>query len=362
MNPLLNLHTYGQSFWYDNIRRTFLQDGTVQQLIDNDGLRGMTSNPSIFEKAIGNSDDYDAQLRQLAAEGADVMTAYEAMAIADIQAACDLFAPLYTLSDRTDGFVSLEVSPYLAHDTEGTAVEAKRLFTAVSRPNLMIKIPATVEGIPAITDVIAAGINVNVTLMFNMPHYNAVAEAYIEGMTRWIDADGDPAQVASVASFFVSRVDTAVDNALADNHLDLLGKAAIANSRVVYQQFKNIFHGERFAALQAAGARRQRLLWASTSVKNRAYSDTRYIDELIGEETVNTIPPATIDAFRDHGHAASTLETAVADSYTILSDLAEAGIDLTAVTEQLQADGVASFSKAFDTLLAVIKEQLEIVK
>lgn len=359
MNPLIQLHTLGQSFWYDNIRRTFLQDGTLQQLIDSDGLRGMTSNPSIFEKAIGQSDDYDVQLRQLAADGTETMAAYEAMAIADIQAACDIFAPLYTSSDRSDGFVSLEVSPYLARDAAGTVAEAKRLFATVNRPNLMIKIPATTECIPAVTDVIAAGINVNVTLMFSLADYNAVAQAYMDGMGRWIAADGDPAQVASVASFFVSRVDSAVDAALADKGRDdLMGKTAVSNSRVVYQQFKTLFHGQAFAELKAAGARPQRLLWASTSVKNPAYPDTRYIDELIGAETVNTIPPATVAAFRDHGTAALTLENDLADSHAVLADLDGLGIDLTAVTEQLQTDGVDSFAKAFDTLLAVIETRM----
>ena len=359
MNPLVQLHTLGQSFWYDNIRRTFLEDGTLQQLIDSDGLRGMTSNPSIFEKAIGQSDDYDVQLRQLVADGAGAMDAYEAMAVADIQAACDIFAPLYAQSDQGDGFVSLEVSPYLARDTAGTIVEAKRLFAAVNRPNLMIKVPATAEGIPAIADILAAGINVNVTLMFSMNHYNAVAMAYMDGIGRWMATGGDPAQVSSVASFFISRVDSAVDNALAGKGRDdLLGKTAVSNSRVVYQQFKSLFYGEKFAELKAAGARPQRLLWASTSVKNPAYPDTRYIDELIGAETVNTIPPATVDAFRDHGTAALTLEDGIADAQVVLSDLDGLGIDLTAVTEKLQADGVDSFSKAFDTLLAVIEKRI----
>jgi len=359
MNPLVQLHTFGQSFWYDNIRRTFLEDGTLQQLIDNDGLRGMTSNPSIFEKAIGQSNDYDVQLRQLVADGAGTMDAYEAMAIADIQAACDIFAPLYASSNRGDGFVSLEVSPYLARDTAGTVAEAKRLFATVNRPNLMIKIPATAECIPAIADVIAAGINVNVTLMFSMDHYNAVAQAYMDGIGRLIADGGDPAQVASVASFFISRVDSAVDAALAGKGRDeLLGKTAVSNSRIVYQQYKTLFEGDAFSELKAAGAQPQRLLWASTSVKNPAYPDTRYIDELIGAETVNTIPPATVDAFRDHGTAALTLENNLADAQSVLADLAGLEIDLTAVTEKLQADGVDSFSKAFDTLLAVIESRI----
>ncbi|HFE67288.1 MAG TPA: transaldolase [Chloroflexi bacterium] len=358
MNPLVELYAYGQSFWYDNIRRKFLLDGTVQQLIEHDGLRGMTSNPSIFEKAIGHSDDYDEQIQALALDGADVTTIYEAVAIADIQTACDLFAFLYEGSGGGDGYVSLEVSPHLARDTEGTIADARRLFAAVNRPNLMIKVPATPEGIPAIRQLIGEGININVTLMFSMAHYEAVAGAYIEGLAQWVAGGGDPQQVASVASFFVSRVDTAVDRQL--NALDnpaaqtLLGKVAVANSKVVYQRFKEIFHGETFAALQAAGSRRQRLLWASTSTKNPAYRDTLYVDELIGPETVNTMPPNTIEAFRDHGRVANTLEANVTEAQAVLDELAALGVDLNDITEQLQVAGVASFSQSFDTLMDTI--------
>ncbi len=358
MNPLVELHAYGQSFWYDNIRRKYLLDGAVQRLIERDGLRGMTSNPSIFEKAIGHSDDYDEQIQALALDGADATAIYEAAAIADIQTACDLFAFLYEESGGGDGYVSLEVSPHLARDTAGTIADARRLFTAVNRPNLMIKAPATPEGIPAIRQLISEGININVTLMFSMAHYEAVAGAYIEGLTQRIENGGDPRRVASVASFFVSRVDTAVDKQL--NTLDdpaaqtLLGKAAIANSKMVYQRFKEIFHGEAFAALQAAGARRQRLLWASTSAKNPAYPDTLYVDELIGPETVNTMPPQTIEAFRDHGRAANTLEANVDEARSVLDKLAALGIDLNDVTEQLQAAGVHSFSQSFDALMETI--------
>ena len=357
-NPLVELQAYGQSFWYDNIRRKFLHDGSLQGLIDNDGLRGMTSNPSIFEKAIGGSDDYDAQMRDLVAEGADTMAIYEALALADIQQACDMFADLYTATDGADGYVSLEVSPYLARDTEGTVHEARRLFTAVNRPNVMIKVPATPEGIPAIQQLIGDGINVNVTLMFNMSHYEAVAQAYLTGLQQLVANGGDPQKVASVASFFVSRVDSAVDSklkALGDPAAEaLLGKAAIANSRVVYQRFKEIFHGEAFATLQQAGACRQRLLWASTSTKDPSYPDTLYIDELIGSETVNTMPPNTIEAFRDHGTVASTLEKEVDEAYAVLDNLAELHISLDEITETLQVDGVVAFAKSFDVLLATI--------
>jgi transaldolase len=366
MNPLVELHAYGQSFWYDNIRRKVLQDGTLQALIDDDGLRGMTSNPSIFGKAIGGSDDYDAQMGVLVASGASTMEIYEALAIADIQAACDLFADLYASSNGGDGFVSLEVSPYLARDTQGPISEARLLFTAVNRPNLMIKVPATPEGIPAIRQLIGEGINVNVTLMFNMAHYEAVADAYIKGIRQRIDNGGDPGRVASVASFFVSRVDTAVDKQLAEleneNAQALLGKTAVANSKVVYKRFREIFHGEAFAPLRASGAVPQRLLWASTSTKNPAYPPTMYVDELIGRETVNTMPPATIDAFRENGRVGQTLEANVAEAEQVLAQLNELGVNLPAVTEQLQAAGVDAFAIAFDVLLAAIEEKKAALK
>ncbi len=361
MNPLVELHAYGQSFWYDNIRRKFLQDGTLQNLIDNDGLRGMTSNPAIFEKAIGGSDDYDNQMAELVAAGATIQEIYEKLAITDIQAACDLFAPLYAEANGGDGYVSLEVSPNLARDTTGTINEARTLFAAVDRPNLMIKVPATPEGIPAIKQLISDGININVTLMFNMAHYEAVAQAYIDGVAVLAENGGDPSKVASVASFFVSRVDTAVDNQLNElgneEAATLLGKIAIANSKVVYKRFKELFHDGPFVALQTKGANRQRLLWASTGTKNPSYSNTLYVDELIGPETVNTMPPATIDAFRESGSVAHTLEADVGESEQVLAKLAELGVDLAAITEKLQVDGVDAFIKAFDILLNTIDEK-----
>jgi transaldolase/glucose-6-phosphate isomerase len=354
------LYAYGQSFWYDNIRRKFLSDGTVQALIDDDGLRGMTSNPTIFEGAIARSDDYDRQIAEMAENGADIEAIYEALALADIQAACDLFAPLYAESAGGDGYVSLEVSPRLARDTDGTLRDARRLHKAVGRPNVMIKVPATPEGIPAIRQLIGEGINVNVTLMFNMAHYEAVAQAYIDGLRTWVESGGDPRRVASVASFFVSRVDTIVDKHLAalnDPAAEaLLGKAAVANSRIVYQRFKEIFRDRagEFADLAAAGAPAQRLLWASTGTKNPAYSDTLYVDELIGPETVSTMPPVTIDAFRDHGTVAYTLEKDLEEAQLVFDHLAELNVDVDALTEQLQVDGVAAFSKSFDSLLEAI--------
>ena len=358
MNPLQQLHDYGQSFWYDNIRRSYLEDGTLAGYIANDGLRGLTSNPSIFEKAITGSDDYDVQMAALSAQGKSVTEIYDALSISDIQAACDLFRPIYAASNRQDGYASLEVSPYLAHDMAGTIADAKRLFTAVSRPNLMIKVPATDEGIPAIQALIGAGININVTLMFNMRHYEAVAQAYVAGLETFVAHGGDPAGVASVASFFVSRVDAAVDKALAGRGVDhLLGKTAVANSKVVYQRYKELFHGAPFAALQAKGAQVQRLLWASTSTKNPAYPDTLYIDELIGPETVSTIPPDTVAAFREHGRVGQTLETAVPAAQSTLAELAAAGVDLEAITEQLQVEGLAAFRQSFDTLLTALAQK-----
>jgi transaldolase len=360
-NPLVELHAFGQSFWYDNIRRKFLHDGSLQRMIDEDGLRGMTSNPSIFQKAIAGSEDYDEQMQALVSQGEDTTGIYEALALDDIQAACDLFANLYAESGGGDGFVSLEVSPHLAGDTEGTIAEARRLFAAVKRPNVMIKVPATPEGIPAIRQLIGEGINVNITLMFSMAHYEAVARAYLDGLQMLLDNGGDPQKVASVASFFVSRVDSAVDKKLAalnDAAAEvLMGKVAIANSRLVYQRFKEIFHAEaeQFTQLQEAGASVQRLLWASTSTKNPDYPDTMYIDELIGPETVNTMPPDTIEAFRDHGRLANTLEKDVEEAQLTLDNLAELGIDLDEITEQLQDDGVDAFAKSFDELMAAIE-------
>lgn len=367
MNPLIELHAYGQSFWYDNIRRKLLEDGTLKQLIEEDGLRGMTSNPSIFEKAIGDSEDYDQQIKSLIAEGVtDSTDIYEALAIADIQAACDLFEPLYKASDGGDGFVSLEVSPDLARNTEGTINEARRLFKEVDRKNVMIKVPATPQGIPAIRQLISEGVNVNITLMFSMAHYEAVAKAYLDGLHQLLENGGDPKQVASVASFFVSRVDSAVDKKLAELNDPaaeaLMGKIAIANSKVVYQRFKDIFHGEAFDALQSSGAAVQRLLWASTSTKNPDYPDTLYVDSLIGPQTVNTMPTETLEAFRDNGTVRNTLEENVDEARMALDNLAELQIDLNKVTEQLQDEGVEKFADAFDDLIDAIDEKVNTLK
>lgn len=360
MNPLVELHQHGQSFWYDNMRRQFLFDGTLYNLIANDGLRGVTSNPSIFEKAIGDSDDYDGHIAQLVADGSDRDAVYEALVIRDIQIACDMFANLYEESDGGDGYVSLEVSPHLARDTEGTLNDARRLFAAVNRPNLMIKIPATQEGIPAIEQAISEGINVNVTLMFNMDHYEAVAQAYIAGLRQRLDNGGDVSNVASVASFFISRVDSKIDNLLEEaGNESLKGKIAIANGKVVYQRYQEIFEGAEFADLAEAGATPQRVLWASTSTKDPTYPDTLYIDELIGANTVNTMPPKTIDAFRDHGTVETTLTKDVDEAQAQLDELEKVGISLKQATEELQDEGVDKFIASFDELMETLEKKIE---
>ncbi|MBM4261592.1 MAG: bifunctional transaldolase/phosoglucose isomerase [Deltaproteobacteria bacterium] len=360
MNPLKELHDHGQSVWLDYIRRNLVRSGELKRLVEEDGIRGVTSNPTIFEKAIAGSTDYDDALRELLARNGktDVEQLYEPLAIEDIQMAADVLRPVFDQSGGDDGYVSLEVSPRLANDTQGTIDAAKRLRAAVSRPNVMIKVPATPAGIPAIESLIADGISVNVTLMFSMKHYEDVARAYINGLQRC----ADPSKVASVASFFVSRVDTVVDKALESNGSPeakaLCGKIAIANSKVVYRRFQEIFHGEGFAGLRQRGARVQRPLWASTGTKNPAYSDVLYVENLIGPETVNTLPPDTIAAFRDHGKLpGATVKEGWTDADEALAALPRFGIDLDAVTEKLQADGVTAFAASFDQLLSALDKK-----
>ena len=353
MNPLVELHKFGHSFWYDNIHRRMLVSGQLKRMIEEDGLRGMTSNPTIFEKAINSGTDYDDAIRQLVGRGLAVPEIYEALAVADIQAAADLFRPLYDRENGNDGYVSLEVSPKLAHDTQATITEARRLWGSVGRPNLMIKVPATPAGIPAIEHLIAAGLNINVTLLFARETYEQVAEAYVRGLEQRAGEGRDVRQTASVASLFVSRVDTAVDKILeqAGAPEELRGKAAIANSKLLYQSYKGIFHGPRFAALRGGGARVQRLLWGSTSTKNPNYSDVMYAEALIGSETVDTMPDATIAAFRDHGTARATLEEGVDEARRTFERLAQAGVDIPVVMQQLQDDGVKLFTDSFDQLV-----------
>ena len=361
MNPLVELHKFGHSFWYDNIHRRMLASGELKRMIDEDGLRGMTSNPTIFEKTIAGSADYDDTIRELVGRGFEVPEIYEALAVADIQAAADVFRPLYDRENGNDGYVCLEVSPKVAHDTQATIAEAAHLRNSVERPNLMIKVPATPAGIPAIEHLIANGLNINVTLMFASETYEQVAAAYIRGLEQRARAGRDVRQTASVASLFVSRVDTAVDKILEKTGApeELLAKAAIANSRLLYQSYKEIFHGPRFAALRASGARPQRLLWGSTSTKNPKYSDVMYVEALIGPETVDTMPDVSIVAFRDHGRARATLEEGVEEASRTFERLAQAGVDVPAVMQQLQDDGVKLFADSFGKLMQSLASKRE---
>jgi transaldolase/glucose-6-phosphate isomerase len=360
MAHLKELLAQGQSVWLDYISRGLLRSGELKRMVEEDGIRGVTSNPTIFEKAIAGSADYDDALRELLAQDPrmEVGKLYEPLAIADIQAAADVLHSVYDETGGADGYVSLEVSPHLAHDTEATIAEARRLRAAVARQNLMIKVPATPAGIPAVEHLIAEGINVNITLMFSMAHYEAVARAYIKGLER----AAEPAKVASVASFFVSRVDTMVDRALESlgtpEAKALQGKIAIANSKLVYKRFEEIFHGEGFVGLRQRGARVQRPLWASTGTKNPAYSDVLYVENLIGSETVNTLPLETLRAFQDHGRVpGQTIKENLDEATAALEQLKALGIDLNAVAEKLQQDGVKAFADSFDQLMAALERK-----
>ncbi len=362
MTKIHELAELGQAIWIDYIRRSFIRSGELQALIDK-GVRGVTSNPAIFEKAIAHSDDYDEQMQELVAAGTDVNRIFEELAAEDIRMATDLFRPVYEETDGQDGYVSLEVSPNLAYDTEGTIEEARHFFRTLDRPNLMIKVPATKEGIPAVEQLISEGVNVNITLMFSMAHYEAVAQAYIRGLEKLAENGGDLSKVASVASFFVSRVDAKLDPQLEKAGADdLLGKIAIANSKLVYQRFKEIFSGERWERLAAQGARVQRPLWASTSTKNPNYPDTLYVDTLIGQDTVNTLPLETLEAFLDHGTVALTVESDMDEVHAQLARLKEVGISLEQATDELQQEGVDKFIAPFDSLLKTIAEKRDAIR
>ncbi len=354
-NPLKDLHRFGVSVWYDYVSRSLISSGELKRLISEDGVRGVTSNPTIFEKAIGGSSDYDAAIRRHARPGQTPAELFELLAVEDIQAACDEFRPLYDEAKGLDGFVSLEVAPSLAKHAIRTVAEAKRLAARVARPNLMVKVPGTVEGVRAFEDLTAEGISINVTLLFAQERYAEVAEAYVKGLERRAAAGKDLSRVASVASFFVSRVDSAID-ALLEKRSEpeakaLLGKAAIANAKLSYQHYKNLFGSPRFAALAAKGAKTQRLLWASTGTKNPAYRDVLYVEELIGPDTVNTMPPATVDAYRDHGAGRPSIEDRVEEARAQWGSLARYGVDVRAVTDQLETEGLKSFEKSFETLM-----------
>jgi transaldolase/glucose-6-phosphate isomerase len=368
-NPLRQLKQAGQSVWFDYIRRWEMVSGHLKHLIDEDGLSGVTSNPSIFEKAIVGSSDYDGVIQKLAYEGREAAQIFETLAVEDIQMAADLFLPTYQAADARDGYVSIEVSPTLAHDTTKTIQEARRLFGEVNRPNVLVKVPGTVEGLPAIQQLLGEGININITLLFAIKRYEQVANAYIAALEK-LAGEGKPLKrVASVASFFVSRIDTLVDQQL-DARLReaktdaererisaLFGKAAIANAKLAYQRFKEIFAGSRFQTLAQKGARVQRMLWASTSTKNPKYRDVLYAEELIGPDTVDTMPASTLDAFRHHGKVRATIEEGLAESRQVMAQLAEVGIDMAAVTRQLEGQGVEAFAKDYQKLLNSIAEK-----
>lgn len=362
MKKLDQLNAMGQSIWLDYIRRSFLMSGDLKNLVAR-GIQGVTSNPSIFEKAIARSDDYDDQFEMLVKEGLSVTEIYEQLAFKDIRMAADILRPVYDRTQGADGYVSLEVSPTLADDTAGTLAEAERLFTTLGQPNVMIKIPATQAGFPAIEAAIGRGININVTLIFSIAQYDAVVQAYLRGLERLALTTQDLSRVASVASFFVSRVDTMVDQALAEveGGEALMGKIAVANACAAYARFKELFSGARWDALVEKGARLQRPLWASTSTKNPAYPDTLYVDNLVGTHTVNTLPPATLEAFLDHGQVAGTLEHGCEQARTQLAALADTGIDLDVITGQLLEDGVNAFARSFQKLIESIETKAQAV-
>ena len=369
-NPLKELQAYGQSVWLDYIRRSLITSGELQRLVEEDGLSGVTSNPAIFEKAIASSDDYTTAIEELARQGlADANTIFEELALLDIQAAANVLRPVYQRTNHRDGYVSLEVSPRLAHDAAGTIDEARRLWKRLSRPNAMIKVPATEEGIDAIRTLTGEGIHVNATLLFASEMYERVAEAYITGIEEHARRRGDLSRVASVASFFISRIDTAIDADVTARWQDaktaderaalgaLRGRVAIANARLTYDRYRQIYSSARWQALSIQGSQTQRLLWASTSTKNPGYRDVVYVEELIGAHTVNTIPPATFDAFRDHGEPRHALTENLEGAASTMRALAEAGISMARVTERLLDEGVTLFTDAFDSLMSVIEHR-----
>jgi transaldolase len=366
-NPLKEIGALGQSIWLDYIRRDLISSGELRRLIEDDGLRGMTSNPSIFEKAIVDSHDYDADIRDMALKGESATSIYEALSRRDVQSAADEFRPVYDTTDGKDGYVSLEVDPHLAHDTQGTTQEARRLWQALKRPNVFVKVPATAEGLPAIQQLISEGININVTLLFGLPRYRQVAEAYIAGITARAAQGKAVKGVASVASFFLSRIDVLIDPLLeklfaqgageAELAKKVHGRVAVSSAKVAYQTYKEIFGSGRFRNLADKGARVQRLLWASTGTKNPQYSDLKYVESLIGADTVNTVPVETFNAYRDHGEPIARLEEDVEEARWVLERLPELGIDIDRMTKQLEEEGVEKFDKPFDTLMDTLKKR-----
>jgi transaldolase len=368
-NPLRELGTLGQSVWLDYIRRDLVAGGELRRLIEEDGLRGMTSNPSIFEKAIAGSPDYDEDIRAMVHEGKGVKAIYEALSQRDVQSAADEFRPLYDKTEGADGYVSLEVNPHLAHDTKGTMEEARRLWAALDRPNVLIKVPATAEGLPVIRQLISEGININVTLLFGIPRYRQVVEAYLAGVESRATQAKPVKTVASVASFFVSRIDTLVDPLLenlfapggrdADLPRLLHGQIAIASAKLAYQIYKEVFGSDRFRKLADQGAQTQRLLWASTSTKNPEYSDVKYVESLIGRDTVDTVPVETLDDYRDHGEPKVRIEQDIEKAGWMLDRLPDLGISIDRVTQRLEDEGVEKFSKSFDQLMETLKKAVQ---
>ena len=364
-NAIELIQEQGQSVWYDNVRRGLIDSGELAKIIA-DGVTGLTSNPTIFEKAISGSSDYDAPITSLLSSEISVDEIYERLVTNDIRRTADLLRPIYESTYGEDGYACLEVSPRLAHDTNGTVDEAKRLSSLLTVPNVMIKVPATTEGIPAIRELIGAGINVNVTLIFSLLAYGKVMEAYISGIEDYVASGGKPADIASVASFFVSRVDTSVDGILQEllhsgqeSVKALFGKTAVSNAKLAYRDFKSTFAQDRFSILRKAGARPQRPLWASTSTKNPAYSDLLYVESLIGSDTVNTMPPETLSALLDHGQVTHTIEEGQKEAEEHIGNLEAAGINMSAVTDELLANGVKSFSDSFEALMGKLAEKME---
>ncbi|MGI5818410.1 MAG: transaldolase [Armatimonadota bacterium] len=368
-NPVAKLQDFGQSVWLDVLGRGLIESGELQGLIENDGVRGVTSNPAIFEKSIAGTDDYDEAIAELAGRGLGAEEIYETLAVEDIQRATDLLRRMWDGTDGQHGHVSLEVNPHLARDTDGTIEEARRLWEAVDRPNVLIKVPATKEGLPAIEQLISEGIGVNVTLLFGLPRYREVAEAYISGIERRVAAGESVYRITSVASFFLSRIDVLVDGVLdemaqgegreAELADRLYGQVAIASAKTAYQMYKEIFGGSRWRRLADRGARVQRLLWASTSTKNPKFRDVKYVEALIGPETVNTLPMETLIAWRDHGEPRETLEEGLDEAAEVLERLPEVGIEIDQVTAQLVEEGIEKFNNPFDELMATLGEAVE---
>ncbi len=369
-NPLLEIRNFGQSIWYDNLNRALIETNELQRLIDEDAVTGGTSNPSIFEKALTSTDFYKADLARLREQRADVATAIDDLTIRDIQLSCDVLRPIYDRTEGADGHASLEVAPDLAYETQGTIENARRLFKELDRPNAMIKIPGTQEGLPAVEQCLSEGINVNITLLFGLENYEQVALAYVSALEKRAEAGAPIDRIASVASFFVSRVDTLTDTKLQElmdsasdsasktELHDLLGLAGIANAKIAYGKHKEIFSSPRWKSLEAKGARVQRCLWASTSTKNPDYRDVMYLEGLIGADTVNTLPQVTLEAFRDHGVAAATLDVDIDGAHDVIKRLGHVGIDFKGVTDQLQTEGVDLFAHSFDTARDTIEKAI----